>query len=177
MRLNVIGELNDDKIEEWLLALRPVKFLFHHPSIKPEPEVYDVVVCSEGGDEHAYTAFIDLFARVRDEMRLKTTAVGRVMSGAPLLVANGSPGHRRSYASTMWGLHLPYLASMDEDSGAQDIEIHDIEKSKAMYCSRLEQVSKHTRRWWRKLLKGKSMVYFDAQQALRWGLIDTVIGG
>lgn len=162
--IRVIGELNNEKLNHWLDCLA-----LNHA------EGWEVTVCSEGGDLHACFAFLDLFKEYREAGKLDTVAVGWVMSGAPVIVASGSPGRRFAFENTAIGLHLPFILGQTEDSGAQDVEMADLERTKDRFCRVLESVSNHTRKWWRKTLKGRSMVYFDPREAVKLGLIDTIL--
>lgn len=162
--IRVIGELNNEKLNHWLDCLA-----LNHTS------GWEVTVCSEGGDLHACFAFLDLFKEYRDAGKLETVAVGWIMSGAPVIVASGSPGRRFIFEHTAVGLHLPFLMGGNEDSGAQDVEMQDLERTKARFCRVLEGLTKHSRKWWHKTLKGRSMVYFDAHEAQKVGLVDTVL--
>lgn len=158
----VCGELGDD-------------------TIKAVWEAYDdnkdflLTLCSPGGDITVYHALLDFFEIAREEGRLTTLAMGECLSGAPLLVAGGSPGKRYSYTHTIFGLHEPFLVAIPPDPAAQFAILKHIEFIKEQYYCFLAKFSNHRQSWWQNYLEGKSMCYFDTKDAKQMGLIDEII--
>ncbi|RLC87844.1 MAG: hypothetical protein DRJ03_04670 [Chloroflexi bacterium] len=142
---------------------------------KPVDEGYNVVVNSEGGDSEVFFAFYDITRRHRRDHLLSTLAIGEVCSGAPVIVASGSPGMRYSFQHTMFGMHEPYMSSTSDDPAVLQSELQCLQSNIDRFYSMLSSVTETSVATWRKRLKGKSMVYFDAKAALKWKLIDEVI--
>lgn len=161
----IIGELNKDTMSS----------LIDEFVGKPVDEGYNVVVNSEGGDSEVFFAFYDITRRLRRDNLLSTVAVGEVCSGAPVIVASGSLGKRYSYGHTMFGMHEPYMSSTSDDPAVLQSELQCLQSNIDRFYSLLSSITDTSIATWRKRLKGKSMLYFDAKQAVKWKLIDEVI--
>lgn len=160
--LLICGELEDDTI----------KAVWNAYSDKKD---FLLTLCSPGGNIVVYHALLDFLEIAREEGRLITLAMGECFSGAPLLVAGGSPGKRYAYKSTLFGLHEPFLTSIPEDPGAQDSILRQLESVKKQYYQFLSSLTNHRAKWWEERLKGKSMWHLSAQEAKKLGLIDEVL--
>lgn len=163
--LKIVGELNNEVISALIDAFY----------LRPLDEEVHVVVSSEGGNSEVYSTFVDCTRRHREAGLLTTVAVGEVFSGAPVIIAAGSPGCRRSYAHTLFGMHEPYYPEMGTDPAVLQAEYRALQSTIDRFYTLLETLTKTTSKTWRKRLSGKSMVTFDAKQALRWGLIDVIV--
>jgi ATP-dependent Clp protease protease subunit len=158
----VCGELGDDTIKSaWEAYDDDKEFL--------------LTVCSPGGDITVYHALLDFYETAREEGRLTTLAMGECLSGAPLLVAGGSPGKRFSYKSTLFGLHEPFLASIPPDPAAQYTILQHLEFVKDHFYAFMATFTKHRQAWWRDKLEGQSMYYITALEAKKMGIIDEVL--
>lgn len=164
MDIKIIGELNNSTISALFDAY-----------LTGADEI-EVAICSEGGNTDVSCAFVDLFSPWRRAGSLGTVAFGEVMSGAPLIVAAGSPGRRVAFMHTLFGLHLPYLDETTGDPAVQDSEFRMLQSTTDRFITLLSGLTDTTERTWRKRLKGKSMVIFDAKQAKKWGIIDNIEG-
>jgi ATP-dependent Clp protease, protease subunit len=163
--LKIIGELNNDVIDVL------VDTFFSRDA----DDGVNVVVASEGGNSDVYSVFIDCTRRHRDAGSLLTLAAGEVYSGAPIIVAAGSPGKRCSYEHCLFGLHEPYLQETTGDPAVLKSELQMLQSTIDRFYTILSELTGTTVKTWRSRLSGKSMVGFDAKQALRWGLIDKII--
>jgi len=170
--LKVLGELTNETVSVMVDAYYSLL-----NSAEEEDANLSVVVSSGGGNSDVYCCFVDLFSWWRDRRRVETLALGEVMSGASLIVAAGSRGHRVSMAHTLFGLHEPYLAETTADPAVFDSEKRGLQSAVDRFYSLLEDLTDTQARTWRRRLHGKSMVIFDAKQALKWNLIDKVQKG
>lgn len=140
-----------------------------------EDKHFLLTLCSPGGDIIVYHALLDFLEIAREEGRLTTLAMGECFSGAPLLVAGGSPGKRYSYKNTLFGLHEPFLTHIPEDSGIQHAVLQNLKFIQEQYYKFLSGLTNHTDKWWKERLRGKSMWHLTAADAKKVGLIDEVI--
>jgi len=163
--LKIIGELNNDVID----------VLIDTFFARDADDGVNVVVASEGGNSDVYSVFIDCTRRHRGAGSLLTLAAGEVYSGAPIIVAAGSPGKRCAYEHCLFGLHEPYLQETTGDPAVLKAELSTLQSTIDRFYTILSQLTHTAVATWRKRLAGKSMVGFDAKQALRWGLIDEII--
>lgn len=160
--LLICGELGDETIKAvWDSYCDSDEFL--------------LTLCSPGGDIIVYHALLDFLEIAREEGRLMTLAWGECFSGAPLLIAGGSPGKRYAYKSTLFGLHEPFLTDIPDDPGAQHTVLTHLEFIKKQYYQFLSNLTKHRVKWWEDRLKGNSMLHLTAQQAKTYGIIDEVL--
>jgi ATP-dependent Clp protease protease subunit len=134
-----------------------------------------LTLCSPGGDITVYHALLDFLEIAKEEGRLATLAMGECFSGAPLLVAGGSPGKRYSYKSTLFGLHEPFLSHIPNDPGAQVAILEHLESVKKQYYQFLSSLTNHRAKWWEERIRGKSMWHMSAREAKKLGLIDEVL--
>jgi len=139
-----------------------------------ENKSYDKIelrICSYGG--HVY----DMFALHDVTRTLKcpvhTMGVGKVMSSAVLLVACGTRGERWAGANTTFMVHA---LSSDCDS---DMTMHqtaiELKEMKRLWDIWYDLMGKYTNKdaaFWRKICNRKEDVYFSAEQAQEWGVID-----
>jgi len=165
MLLNIIGELNNQTIEN-ILETSEV--------MCPEPLI--VNVASEGGNSDVFCVFVDVFKPMIDGGAVTTRAVGEVMSGAPLIVASGSKGKRYSYKHTLFGLHEPFMEEVQGDPATYESERRTLQSTIDRFYTLLSELTDTTVSTWRKRIHGKSLLTFDAKQALKWKLIDKIIG-
>jgi ATP-dependent protease ClpP protease subunit len=163
--LPITGELNDATIHKLLCTFVLQKIC--GPIL--------VAVNSEGGNSDVYSTFLDCSRRHRRAGVLETLAVGEVYSGATVIVASGSAGKRYSYEHALWGMHEPYLPETTGDPAVLQSEIRMLQSTVDRFYSIIAELTKTSVATWRRRLKGQSMVSFDAKQALKWKLIDSII--
>jgi ATP-dependent protease ClpP protease subunit len=163
----VCGELNHEVVNDvWYTALHQ----------EPRADQVTLYLCSPGGEFAAWSAVIDLLSTYRDCEQLCTVGMGEVASGAVPILASGSPGRRGIYRHAMVGLHEPFLDETTPDPAVQSSEMRIIEAMKARFYNLLAEYTNNRPSWWRKRLAGQSMVWIDARQAVRWRIVDHVLG-
>lgn len=161
-RIFLQGDVDEDTIS---VAVRAM-YLMADQSDEP----IDLFVASYGGSIDDAFALHDVTRTIRCHVR--TTALGFCMSAAPLLVACGQRGHRYASENCEFMLHP---ASLVVDGTPSNVA--GTAEAIRRRCDRMNRLlAKYTKkdlRFWRKFDKGDD-VYFDAEQALEWGLIDTI---
>ncbi len=135
-----------------------------------------VTICSPGGEFAAWSAIIDVLDAWRSSDALCTVGMGEVASGAVPILASGTPGRRGIYRHAMVGLHEPYLDETTADPAVQASEVRIIAAMKDRFYNLLAEYTNNRPSWWRKRLAGKSMVWIDAQQAIKWRIADRILG-
>jgi ATP-dependent protease ClpP protease subunit len=168
MILKIIGELNNDTISTMMDA---------YLAVLDEQQPLRVMVSSEGGNSDVFCVFVDLFSDLRARGMVETLAVGEVMSGAPLIVAAGSPGIRCAMKHTLFGLHEPFVSDVTDDPAVQNSEFRTLQSTVDRFYTLLSRLTGTSIRTWRNRIHGKSLVVFDAKQAQKWGLVDKVQKG
>lgn len=133
----------------------------------------ELFIGSFGGSEYEMWALYDVLGTLNSPIH--TTAIGKCMSAAPLLVARGEPGHRYATPNTWFMVHQSW-----EEWGAKD---KDVIKEEIKHFDDMEKrwydlMAKHSNKpasFWRNLCtKKKGDTFFDAYTAQKHGLIDHV---
>lgn len=132
----------------------------------------ELFVGSFGGSEYDMFALYDVCRTLVSPIH--TTAIGKCMSAAPLLVAGGEPGHRFATPHTFFMVHESW-----EDFGQKrmdELEL-DLKHYKAMGSKWAELMAKHSNKpakFWLDVCKKSGDHFFNADEALKWGLIDYI---
>lgn len=132
----------------------------------------ELFIGSFGGSEYEMYALYDVIGTLNSPIH--TTAIGKCMSAAPLLVARGEPGNRYATPNTWFMVHQSWddFGERRVDEIKKDIR-HYEEMGKKWY----ELMASHTNQtaaFWKKHCEQVGDKYFDAYQAQEWGLIDHI---
>jgi ATP-dependent Clp protease protease subunit len=132
----------------------------------------ELFVGSFGGSEYDMFALYDVCRTLVSPIH--TTAIGKCMSAAPLLVAGGEEGHRYATPNTMFMVHEAW-----EDFGAKrmdelKIDLKHYDELAYRWGKLMEKHSKKSSKFWLDLCKKAGDTYFNAEKALEWGLIDHI---
>ena len=134
-----------------------------------EDKPIELFVTSYGGMIDESFALHDVCRTIK--VPVHTVALGKCMSAAPLLVAAGEPGHRYATENTIFMLHA---AAIDLDGSLANVE--QTAKAERTRCEKMDRLlATYTTmdyRHWAKFSRGDIDHYFDAEQALTWGVID-----
>lgn len=144
--------------------------------VNPEGVHLVLWLSGPGTDAPVYRALHGMLRHYRADDRLETRAVGDVESGYVILATLGSPGLRFAHRYAIFGLHEPYLSAVTEDPAAQAVERAALEKERKYFYDLLAELTGRQRAWWRRRLKGKSMLYLEPHEAKRAGLVDDIFG-
>lgn len=133
----------------------------------------DLYLSTYGGQAPEMMAVYDTIRMLREEHVIKITAVGKIMSAGILLLASGTKGHRKAGKHTRFMIHPPSGSSFGTSSELHNDrkEIRWIEKQ---LIDALEAETKMTRKKIISLFRRKTDTYFDVEQALEWGIIDSI---
>lgn len=133
--------------------------------------VVDLYVASPGGDLELAFGLHDLIRT--GEKLVRTYALGRCQSAAPLLVACGT-GRRVGYRNTIWMLHSISLEEADGPAPDVATNVEWANRMAETYARLLARYSsKRDHRFWLRKLSGRD-VFFTSEDALAWGLIDEI---
>src|SRR6185436_4882626 len=132
----------------------------------------ELFIGSFGGDEYEMFALYDVCRTLNSPIH--TTAIGKCMSAAPLLVAAGEKGNRYATPHTFFMVHEAW-----DDMGIRRIDELkiDLKHYEEMGERWAELMAKHSIKdvkFWKNLCKRVGNTYFNAETALEWGLIDII---
>lgn len=158
-----IGEIDEDKI------LAAVKGLYLMDTMSRDP--CEMFISSYGGSVHEALALYDIMHTVK--CPIHTFAFGKCMSAAPLLLAAGEPGHRWvaqhvAFMTHDWGAEIEGKGSEIKATVKHFDEIGEL-------WNRL--IAKHSAKpyaHWAKLSKKSADHYFTAEDAMEWGIADSI---
>ena len=148
-----------------------IKGLYYMDAESTEKSI-ELFIGSFGGSEYEMYALYDVIGTLQSPIH--TTAIGKCMSAAPLLVARGEPGHRYATPNTWFMVHQSW-----DDFGLKRVDEikKDIRHYEAMGAKWYDLMAKHTNQtsaFWKRHCEQVGDKYFDAYQAQEWGLIDHI---
>ncbi len=162
-RIFLHGDVGEDSIGTAIRGLYVMSDLSKDP--------IELFVTSYGGEIDESFALHDVCRTIK--VPVHTVALGKCMSAAPLLVAAGEPGERYASENTIFMLH-----SASIDLGGSVANIASTAKAEKDRCERMDRLlaiyTSMDYRHWAKFSRGDIDHYFDAEQALAWGLIDHI---
>jgi len=148
-----------------------IKGLYYMDAETSEKPI-ELFIGSFGGSEYEMFALYDTIRTL--SVPIRTIAIGKCMSAAPLLVACGEPGHRYATPNTWFMVHQSW-----DDFGERRIDAlkKDLKHYESMGNRWYELMANHTNQtaaFWKKHCEHVGDKYFDAYQAQEWGIIDHV---
>jgi len=108
------------------------------------------------------------------DINVEVRAIGKCMSAAPLLLACGEKSWRSAGPNTQFMLHAASIEMADSSvKGAQAV-VTATKKKMDEYARVLALYTCKDETHWKYRLQSTDDRYFDAEQALEWGLIDSI---
>jgi ATP-dependent Clp protease protease subunit len=163
-RIIFLGTPIDDQVANLVVAQ-----LLHLESEDPEKDI-SIYINSPGGSIYSGLAIYDTMNFVKPD--IQTMCVGVAMSMGSLLLAGGTKGKRAVLPNSRILIHQP---SAGFEGQSTDIEIHAREILKVR--ERIDEIyAKHTGRPQEQVREDMERDrFFNAEQALEYGLIDRVL--
>jgi len=163
-RIFLHGDIDEDTIDK---LVKGIFILESNDSSKP----IEIVMSSFGGDEYAMFAAYDVVKN--SQCHITTIAIGKIMSAAPLIFAAGD--ERVAYENTIFMIHESYLEIDDRQRGAKGYIKH-LDDLENRWCELMAEHSKLTPKQWKQKCDAKTDVYFSAEQAMKYGIVDRIVG-
>jgi ATP-dependent protease ClpP protease subunit len=105
---------------------------------------------------------------------IHTIGLGKVMSAGILILANGTGGKRKVGKNTRLMLHS--ISGGDFGSIRQlENNIKEVKWYQDNYIKALVECSNMSSRQLKAIFRKKSDTYFDAEQAIKWGIADEIV--
>ncbi len=163
-RIIFLGTPIDDQVANLVVAQ-----LLHLESEDPEKDI-SIYINSPGGSIYSGLAIYDTMNFVKPD--IATMCVGVAMSMGSLLLAGGTKGKRAVLPNSRILIHQP---SAGFEGQSTDIEIHAREILKVR--ERIDEIyAEHTGRSQEEVRRDMERDrFFNAEQALEYGLIDRVL--
>tara|TARA_R110000824_G_scaffold259110_6_gene447950 strand:- start:615 stop:1268 length:654 start_codon:yes stop_codon:yes gene_type:complete len=134
----------------------------------------DFVVSTEGGSVSDMFSLYDCLREVRKDCEIISFGVGKVMSAGVLLLAGGTKGKRKVGRNCRLMLHAisgGHFGSLKE----LEVDIKEVKWYQAQYTKALAEETNLTEKKIRAIFRKKTDTYFDAQQAVEWGIADEIV--
>lgn len=131
----------------------------------------ELFISSYGGTIYDALALYDIIQTL--QCPVHTFAYGKCMSAAPLLLACGEPGSRW-VAPHVSFMHHDWNAEM-EGSGAKIAQ--EVKHTEELGQQWTRLLAKHTNqdfKWWHTRGKKPADFYFSAEEAIDWGVADSI---
>lgn len=128
----------------------------------------DLFISSYGGNlDDAFAAY-DIITTLPCDVR--TIAVGKCMSAAPLILLAGTERYTTRHTTFM--MHDATLGGMDGSTVQQtEASMQAAVDSLNMYAALLAKRTLLNKRHWKKLFQAPKDTYFPASEAVDWGLV------
>jgi len=143
--------------EESTISYKPIKFL----------------ISTEGGLVADMFSVYDVMRDIQQECEIETIGVGKVMSAGVLLLAAGTKGKRRVGRNCRIMIHQ-ITGGVYGHLEDQENNYKETLWTQETYIKELCRLSKLTKKKVDALFKKKIDVYFDAEQAVAWGIADEI---
>ena len=144
------------------------------PEVKTSYLPIDFIVSTEGGSVTDMFAVYDCMRDVRSTCEINTFGVGKVMSAGILLLAGGTPGKRRVGKNCRLMLHAVsggHFGSLKE----LEVDIREVRWYQTQFAKALANETKLDEKEIKTIFRKKTDTYFDAEQAVAWGIADEVV--
>lgn len=148
-----------------------IKALYYMDSESTEKPI-ELFIGSFGGSEYEMFALYDVIRTLKAPIH--TTAIGKCMSAAPLLVACGEPGERYATPNTWFMIHQSWGEWGEKDTDTLKREVAHYDDMEKRWTELMAQHTNQPASFWLKKSREKGDMYFDAEVAQKFGLIDHI---
>jgi ATP-dependent Clp endopeptidase proteolytic subunit ClpP len=181
--LNVYGEINEDRSRGTVSALNLLKLTGQtetedEEDEEAEPEVsYEPIeffISTEGGNVQDMFSIYDCMRFIQQDCEIHTVGLGKVMSAGILLLAAGTKGKRKvgKYCRLMiHSIQGGQFGSIKE----LETDIREVRWYQEQFINAIANETKLDRKELKSIFRRKTDTYFDAEQALEWGIADEIV--
>jgi ATP-dependent Clp protease protease subunit len=177
--VGLYGEVNEDNCRTLISHLYSINLMDQEKLDNPgdEPQVIkpiEMLVSTEGGHVQEMFGVVDVLRQIKETTEIHTVGIGKVMSAGILLLAAGTKGKRKIGKYTRLMLHS--ISGGDFGSIKQlENNLQEVKWYQSKYIEALTENSNMSSRQLKAIFRKKSDTYFDATQALKWGIADEII--
>lgn len=165
--LALFDDVDSEKAAEIVLGL----IILSDKSLDP----IDFYISTYGGSADDMFSMYDVMNLVkRKGVVVNTYGLGKVMSAGVLLLASGSPGHRKIGKHCRVMIHSCNAGNVGDFHNLKN-EMEAISNLQDTYIEALVNETSLTKRQLKKILERKVNVYLTAQEALEYGIADEII--
>ena len=168
--LGIFGEINEERAAEIVIGL----IMMTHGE-EEEKKPIDFYLSTYGGNADDMFTLYDMMTVIKNKgHQLNTFGLGKVMSAGVLLLAAGTPGHRKigRYCRVM--IHACNAGNIGDIYNLQN-EMEAIQDLQEKYSNAIVENTSMTKRQLKKLLERKVNIYLTADEAIEYGIADEII--
>jgi ATP-dependent Clp protease protease subunit len=132
----------------------------------------EIIMSSCGGSEYEMMAAYDMMRSLSD-VHIIVKAIGKIMSATPLILAAGD--ERLAYPNTQFMVHESAYDFYERHNQARTLVEHYSDLTKLWAEKMAERTNLSAKQWFNLTEKTGRDKFFDATQALKYGLIDKII--
>tara|TARA_Y100001938_G_scaffold115458_1_gene158886 strand:+ start:18503 stop:19240 length:738 start_codon:yes stop_codon:yes gene_type:complete len=180
----IYGDINEEKASEALYGLLMLASRTRMMPEDPEDEEstlvevvepIEFVVSTYGGSANEMFALFDAIRMLQDTgPEILTIGLGKVMSAGVLLLASGTKGKRRIGRNCRIMIH-GVISGQSGNLIDIENEFDEAKSTQKQYIKALASQTNMTEKYLRELIKRKTNVYFDAEEAVELGIADLII--
>jgi ATP-dependent Clp endopeptidase proteolytic subunit ClpP len=134
----------------------------------------ELYISTEGGQVPDMFSVYDCMRDVRKDCDVLTFGLGKVMSAGVLILAAGTKGKRkvgRNCRLMIHSLQGGQYGSIKE----LEVDIKEVKWYQQRYIESLSRETNLTERQIKNFFRRKTDTFFDAKQALEWGIVDEIV--
>lgn len=131
----------------------------------------EIFISSYGGCVYESLALYDIMNTLK--CPVYTFGFGKIMSAAVLLLAAGAPGHRWVTPNVAL-MHHDWSCEIEGKGEDLRVAVKEGERLNQNWTKLLADCTNKDFRWWHNRSKKNADFYFSAEQALDWGVADSM---
>jgi ATP-dependent Clp protease protease subunit len=159
-----VGDITEASVDRAVKGL----FLMQEES-KDDP--VELFINSNGGDVYECLALYDTMRLVTCPVH--TFGYGKIFSAAPLILSAGEKGHRWISESAFVMFHT-WSAVFEGTSYMLKADVKQAQVQDKIWTERFEAHTRKTAKFWTGLANRNHDVYFDADTAVEYGIVDHI---
>lgn len=173
--LHLFGQINEKSCLEFIAELWAL--CTEILATPKTPLEISITINSEGGCISDMNAIADAIEFVKNSgFTVHTIGLGQVMSAGLIIFGLGSKGCRKIGKSTRLMFH-PIIAGHEGTFNNIKSEYKETEFVQQDYINKLLEITTKDKQFFIDLLNKDINYYFDATEAIEWGLADTIFAG
>jgi ATP-dependent Clp endopeptidase proteolytic subunit ClpP len=173
--ISIYGEINEECATVATMEL----FMMRGASCSQEDvsgsaSPIEAIISTEGGNVQDMFSIYDCMRSIRKDVEIETFGVGKVMSAGILLLSGGTPGKRKIGRNCRLMLHAVaggHFGSLKE----LETDIREVRWYQDRLIKSLVEETKLEYKELKSIFRKKTDTYFDAEQAVKWGIADEVV--
>lgn len=166
--IGVYGEIDET------IAKSAIAALYHLVDTEKSAEPIDFIVSTEGGNVQDMFSVYDSIRDVKAKCEIRTFGLGKVMSAGVLLLASGTKGKRKVGRNCRLMIH-PVSGGHYGSIKELETDIREVRWYQEQFIKAIIEETKLDRREVKSMFRKKTDTYFDADQAVKWGIADEVV--